>query len=127
MNECASTSYLCVWERVGVGWGRWKSDEESSTSRELDKSSNAALYRLRDLSAKIFPRRSHIYFLVTFQALSPKSAIWAQKLRFKIYDLLDRFDQKIAAILRCAVKESDWRLAWDTLQEPFIVMYPQQQ
>ena len=65
--------------------------------------------------------------MVTFQALSPKSAIWAQKLRFKIYDPLDRFDQKIAAILRCAVKESDWRLAWDTLQEPFIVMYPQQQ
>jgi len=36
--------------------------------------------------------------------------------------IVDVFDGSLLPRYQCAVKESDWRLAWDTLQEPFIVM-----
>jgi len=36
--------------------------------------------------------------------------------------IVDVFDGSLLPRYQCAVKEEDWRLAWDTLQEPFIVM-----
>jgi hypothetical protein len=36
--------------------------------------------------------------------------------------IIDVFDGNLLPRYQCAVKEEDWRLAWDTLQEPFVLM-----
>jgi hypothetical protein len=36
--------------------------------------------------------------------------------------ILDVFDGNLLPRYQCAVKEEDWRLAWDTLQDPFVLM-----
>jgi hypothetical protein len=36
--------------------------------------------------------------------------------------ILDVFDGNLLPRYQCAVREEDWRAAWDTLQEPFMLM-----
>jgi hypothetical protein len=36
--------------------------------------------------------------------------------------IIDVFDGNFLPRYQCAVKQEDWRLAWDTLQEPFVLM-----
>jgi hypothetical protein len=36
--------------------------------------------------------------------------------------IIDVFDGNLLPRYQCAVKEEDWRLAWNTLQEPFVLM-----